>query len=372
MAKQNHRVIDADGHILEPADMWQRYMEPKFRDRAPTVKTDPDGKDRFYIEDMVLGGRTGIASLGGLGYTGDVMQYPLRYTEGKPGGFDPKIRLKDMDAEGVDAAFLYPSLGLFVGGVKDPQFSAALCRAYNRWLADYCSADPQRLFGIAMLPMFSVEAAIEEMRFARKQLGFRGGFMRPNPYHGRMVHHRVYDPFFAEAQDLEFSIGFHEGAESGMPVVAIDRYEDKPGVKHIISHSMEMMLAALSVIMCGVCERYPKVHFGFLEAGGGWMAGWLDRMDRHFNHRYVPDPDVRIAPSDYFKRQCWIAFEPVERSLPHLAEFLGPEKILWATDYPHVDGYIGAPDMIKAMPGMSEQIKLRILSEGAKGYYRLK
>ena len=87
-----------------------------------------------------------------------------------------------MDLDGIDAAFLYPSVGLFAGAVQDPDLSAALCRAYNRWLADYCKPYPDRLFGIAMLPMQSVPHAIEEMRFARKELGFKGAFLRPNPY----------------------------------------------------------------------------------------------------------------------------------------------------------------------------------------------
>src|ERR671926_318370 len=75
---------------------------------------------------------------------------------------------------------------------KTPPLAAAMCRAYNRWLADYCKPYPDRLFGIAMLPMQSVDLAIEEMRFARKSLGMRGGFLRPNPYNGRMLNHPDY------------------------------------------------------------------------------------------------------------------------------------------------------------------------------------
>ena len=116
---------------------------------------------------------------------GDTMEYK----DGKPGGFDPHKRIPDMDADGIDAAFLYPSLGLFSGAIQDPQLAAATCRAYNRWLADYCKPYPDRLFGIAMLPLQSVDLAIAEMRFAKKELGFRGGFIRPNPYNNKMIHH---------------------------------------------------------------------------------------------------------------------------------------------------------------------------------------
>ena len=106
-----------------------------------------------------------------------------------------------MDLDGIDAAFLYPSMGLFASAVHDPNLSAALCRAYNSWLTDYCKPHPDRLFGIAILPMQSVEHAIQEMKFARRELGIRGGFLRPNPYNGRLIHDPVYEPFWSAAEE---------------------------------------------------------------------------------------------------------------------------------------------------------------------------
>src|SRR4029078_6955389 len=93
---------------------------------------------------------------------------------GRKGGFDPHARIADLDLDGIDAVFLYPTMGLGRGAMEDPKFAAACFRADNRWLADYCKPYPDRLFGVAMLPMQSVDFAIEEMRFARKAIGFRG------------------------------------------------------------------------------------------------------------------------------------------------------------------------------------------------------
>ena len=123
----------------------------------------------------------------------------------------------------------------------------------------------------------------------------RGGFLRPNPYNGRMLHHPDYAPFWKEVEELDFSIGLHEGASGGMPQVGVDRFENR-GARHIISHTMEMMLAAMSVIWEGVCDRYPKVRIGFLESGGGWIAPWLDRMDRHFDDQGFNDSGPDDAP----------------------------------------------------------------------------
>src|SRR5678816_1641524 len=181
---RTYDIIDADAHVLEPLDLWEKYMDPAYRS---------------------------------------------------------------------------PSLGLFSGAISEPGLAAATCRAYNRWLADYCHPYPDRLFGVAMLPMQSIELAIEEMRFARKDLGMRGGFLRPNPYNGRMLHHPDYEPFWNEVEELDFSIGLHEGASGGMPQVGVDRFETR-GARHIISHTMEMMLAAMSVIWGGVCDRHPRVR----------------------------------------------------------------------------------------------------------------
>src|SRR6202521_748895 len=220
-----YNVVDADGHVLEPINLWDHYIDPEFRDRRPQRFTDTDGKERLKIDGKAFGGKKGLGTLGAIGARdGIVLDDNLSYEEGRPGGFDPHKRIPDMDLDGIDAAFLYPSMGLFAGAVHDPDLAAALCRAYNRWLADYCKPYPDRLFGIAMLPMQSVEHGIQEMKFARKELGMRGGFMRPNPYNDRLIHDPVYEPFWSAAEDLDFSIGFHEGASAGMPQVGIDRF----------------------------------------------------------------------------------------------------------------------------------------------------
>jgi predicted TIM-barrel fold metal-dependent hydrolase len=370
-----YNVVDADGHILEPLDLWAKYIDPKFRDRAPRVVKGDNGKERLVIEEHQVGdGRLGIGRIGGVGARQGVVEADtMAYKDGKPGGFDPHARIPDMDADGIDAAFLYPSLGLFAGGIHDPELAAATCRAYNRWLADYCKPYPDRLFGVAMLPMQDVDRAIGEMRFAKKELGFKGGFLRPNPYHGlKMMSDPMYEPFWAAAEDLDFSIGFHEGASSGMPTVGVDRFEGR-GARHIVSHTMEMMLVCLSVIWGGVCERHPKLRIGFLESGGGWIAPWLDRMDRHFDDQGFNDSGLTIRPSELFQRNCWISFEPVEGSLHALADYIGAHKIMWATDYPHPDGFFpGAPDMVKKqLVGLSAETRHQVMAGGAMGFYGL-
>jgi predicted TIM-barrel fold metal-dependent hydrolase len=374
---RKYDVIDADSHLLEPLDLWKQYLDPKFRDRAPEVFIDTDGKDRLRIEGKIIGGERGIGMAGAVGARQGEVSMNIHYEEGRKGGFDPHARIADMDMDGIDATFIYPTLGLYAGVVEDPKLAANVCRAYNRYLAEFCSAYPDRLFGVAMLPMQDVGLAIEEMRFARETLGFKSGFIRPNRYLNRKLDDRAYFPFWEVAQDLDFPLGVHEGA-GGMPAVGADRYKTW-AEKHIVGHTMEMMLACLALIWGGVCERYPRLRFAFLESGGGWIAPWLDRMDRHFEHEGLNTVEnvgeecvLKIKPSDYFRRQCFISFEPVEGCLGALAEYIGPNKILWATDYPHSDGFFpGAAAMIRKLLPNPETSR-QVLAEGAKQYYGLR
>src|SRR5439155_947038 len=268
---RTYNVIDADGHVLEPVDLWDTYIDPAYRDRAPRLFVDSDGKERLRVEGKVLGSPKGLGLIGAIGARqGAVSDATMKYVEGRKGGFDPHARIVDLDVDGIDAAFLYPSLGLFAGAIEDPKLAAAVCRAYNRWLADYCRPYPDRLFGVAMLPMQSVELAIEEMRYARRELGMRGGFLRPNPYNGRMLHHPDYAPFWAQVEELDFS------------------------------------------------------------------------------------------------------FEPVEGSLSVLADYIRPNKVLWATEHPHPGGFFpGAADLIGKRPELSAETKRQILAGGAARFYAL-
>src|ERR1700733_12267625 len=234
---RTYNVVDADGHILEPLDLWDRYIDPAYRELAPKMITDPDGNQRQLIEERIIGSSKGIGLAGAVGARdGVVCDDTMEYSQGKPGGFDPHKRIPDMDLDGIDAAFLYPTLGLSSGAIEDPPLAAACCRAYNRWLAVSCNPSPARLFGVAMLPLQSIELAIAEMRYARRELGFRVGFLRPNPYNNLLIHDPAYEPFWNAAEDLDFAIGFHEGASAGMPQGGIDRFATR-GARHIITHT---------------------------------------------------------------------------------------------------------------------------------------
>jgi len=261
--------------------------------------------------------------------------------------------------------FLFPTLGLFLGGMQDGELAAAACRAYNCWLFDYCNPYPDRLFGIAMIPMQSTKDAVAEIEYAVNQLGMRTGFIRPNPYINRPLHHPDNDPVWEAAQHHNFAIAVHASSSKTMVRLGEDRFTSGSAVIQCTSHALEMEAAVVSFVMCRICDRYPKLRVGFMEAGGEWIAGWLDRMYRFFDDQGMNDTGLTLRPSEIFRRQCFIAFEPVEKALPLLADFIGRSNILWASDYPHCDGFTDAPGLLRGL-GMAPALYQDIMHLGAK------
>jgi predicted TIM-barrel fold metal-dependent hydrolase len=364
-------VFDADTHVLEPPEFWAEYLDPEYRDRAPQFVVGDDGKERLLIEGILC-----PAPPAGLGTGGDALarrdgpRPDMSYRDGQRGGFEPRARIVDLELEGVARTALFPTLGLMTSGLGvEPAYAAALSRAYNRWLADYCSVDRSRLVGVAMTPIQRVDLAIQELAYAREELAMTSAFLRPNPYAGTLLSDPSLDPLWDVARDLDVSIAFHEGT-GGMPFVGADRVVGR-GMRHIVSHSFEMMLAALHLIWGGVCERYPELRFGFFESGGGWAVPWLDRMDRHYEEQGDQGwlTPLTVHPSEYFRRQCWISFEPPETTIAFSAERLGATHVMWASDYPHPDGFFpGATERV--LDQLPAELRSAVMVESAALFFK--
>jgi predicted TIM-barrel fold metal-dependent hydrolase len=226
-----------------------------------------------------------------------------------------------------------------------------------------------------MLPVQSVTHAIEELRVARNKLGFKAAFLRPHMYKRRVIHSPEWDPFWAEAQDLDCPISLHGGGAWPTPQAGADRFVGDPrGSAHVVIHPFEQQLACVGLIQSGVFKRFPKLRVAFLESGGGWVVPLFERLERHYDQAYFNEATrTFLRPWEYFRQNCWISFEPVERSLGLVADYIGAQNILWATDYPHVDGFFpGAPSMVeKCLVGCPDATRLAVLGGGARKFYGL-
>ncbi len=344
------RAIDADGHVQEPTETIARLLPARFRDCAPRAAVDDAGRIR-----QIVGG--------------EWMPYIPVPDSGKwempAGGHDPMLRLADMDRQGVERSVLFPTFGLAFAGLPRADVQAALCRAYDDWLAEFCAADAARLLGIAAPPQSDPSACVQEARRAIRELGFRGVMLRPNPIAGRTLQHEDWAPLWELLEAEGVPLCVHEGTTQEVPQSGRDRFTDF-ALRHVASHPHEQQLACLGLVMGGVLERHPGLRVVFLESGCGWLPSWLERMDDHAHSWGWAMPKLPLAPSDYFARQCFISCDPGERALESVVSLCGEDVVVFATDYPHPDALAGdVVGRITSRAGLSERAKAKILRENA-------
>ena len=379
MARNGFKFIDSDLHICEPVDLWLKYIEPKYKNQAP-VGTETVGA--FSDMNLLHEGRL-VNTHGATKETDDeiAMEQAERhqrmelYTEYERRGWDGDVQLDAMDREGIDMAVLYPSRGLAANGKDygDDGLANAVVRAYNDWLSDFCQADPERLYGAAMVLPQDVDATIAEITRSVRELDFKAIYIRPNPVRGRNWHDPVYDPLWSTCQELEILVGFHEGTPCTLPCAVGERFdgrnEDLWMTEHVARHPVEMMYAILCMIMGGVLERFPELKVAFLEANCSWVPYYIWRMDEHFEVRERRARKfLSLLPSEYFRRSCFVSIEADEEVAADAIERIG-DCIVFSTDFPHPDcAFPQATDTFLAQP-FSDEAKRRILWDNPRRMY---
>ena len=365
-------VADSDMHIFEPADLWQRYIDPAYRHVAPVGLAEMRRDMRVKVKSSVMLRMGPVRPADPKAESAWRADYDSAYTESEKRGWDPDSQLDAMNKEGLDLAVLFPTRGLFVLGLDTPQmvgadglepeFAAAIARAYNDWLHDFCRAHPDRMFGAAMVAPHDVDAAVKEARRCVEKLDFKAIFLAPGCVGRRPWHDRYYDPLWAECERLGIPVAFHGGGQTYLkPDFSLEVF-DKLMMWHTFSQPLGIMTVAVSLTAGGVLERFPHLRVALLEGNCSWAPWLFYRLDEHYEWlgRFEA-PELRHKPSEYLKRNCFLSVEADETTVTQYVDVFGDDNLVFSTDYPHADSkYPHAVESFLQLP-LSKESQRKIL-----------
>jgi len=322
----NLQVISADSHVVEPADLWETRLDRKFRDRAPRVVRNSQGR---WVLSAPGCAELGVAGLFAAGKRGAELQefFKKGYEAARPGGWDPMERNKDQELDRVLAEVVYTSNGMPLYSIPDPELQMACFRTFNDWVAEYCAAAPKRIYGIALISLADINLGIKELERCRK-MGLRGAMISNDPV--LTYDSPAYDPFWKAASDLRMPVSLHivttaKAHQAGPP--------DRVATMTIrIEHVFQSQCRLAIILLSGVPERFPALQLVSTENDIGWLPYFLYRLD----HTYWVADLPPLKPSEYARRQLFATFQDDPLGVA-LHSYFGDDNFMWASDYPHTD-----------------------------------
>jgi predicted TIM-barrel fold metal-dependent hydrolase len=409
-------VFDSDSHVVEPPELWEKYLDPDFRTLGKHALWREEGRTGAYLKvngeifrDTANPNlprhalwRPGM-SWDDIGDLDPYTRHPIN-----EGARDPQVRLSDMDAMGVAQALLYPTWfaeGFFL--VSDPDVAYALARAYNDWIADFCKAAPRRLFAAAILPLQHMDFALEELQRVAAIPCFRGVFLRPMFLENRYLNHPYYDPLWAELERLGVTAAVHATPGLWNPEWTshgpfFEKMKDRlaqtpiPGggggpfaggsigpmgttgftaatplghpLAPILSYWLDNHLfVASTLIGYTVMERYPAMKVVVAHGKASWMQEVLEKMEA--STRVIPllhHYPVSTEPEEMWEHgNVMLGFDAEERLIRKLPQDFA-HKVVWGSRYPHHDT-TSARDAIAQLrdSGVPEPMIARMMGENA-------
>ncbi len=339
MAK-DYDVIDADGHITEEDNQLRDYMEAPYRNRQATIYP----RDNW---DRSLGGTLGEVAA------------------------DAKTWLDAMDKGGVSTAVLFPTGGLGIGLIREPDFAVAVCKAWNNFVSEAFQKVSPRLKGVALVPFQDIPEGVKELRRAVQELGLVG-VMLPAVGLRQPLGHEDYWPIYEAAENLDCMVGVHATVRSpeNFGAATFDQFIDV----HTLSHAFAQMMQMTSLVLRGVLDRFSALRIAFMEAGCSWAPYWAGRMDEEWEMRgKVEAPLCKKKPSDYVRSgRVYFHAEDYEPLIGATARYLSPDVLYYASDWPHWDSEFPANiEHLGKREDLSPDDKKWLLADTAKKLYKL-
>src|SRR5438093_4948808 len=369
LAKHGFRVMDSDLHVMEPRTLWDDYLDPKFRGRI-TAMPGAYGDVRAHVDGKVLPPYADRPER--------QRAWSLRLNRPEASrlklGTKPTDALEAMDIEGIDVGILFrtwATQAINIDGLE-PAFGAAMARAWNRWIGDFCQERPDRLKASGLVPLHDIDLALTEARFAVKELGAVTLVLPSHMVENRPLYDRYFDPLWQLAQDMDVAVSFH-GNHAAYAEHLAKRYLDNHVLSHACGQPVEMMLALGAVVTGGVLSRFPGLRMAFLEGNCGWLPWWLWALDERWEvwgDRELFEQDAK--PSELFRRQCFVSAEPEEELAKYVVAELGDDNLVLSTDSPHDDSrFPHAIDGFLAAAHLSPDTKRKVLWDNCARLYKL-
>ena len=362
-------LISVDDHIAEPADMFAAHVPARFRDLAPRVVEDDDGRQQWVYGDL-RGRNLGLNAVAGKPREMFGID-AARYDEMRPGCFNVDERVRDMNAGGQLAGLNFPNWTGFSGQVlnqgPDPDVNLIMVQAYNDWHIDeWCGAYPDRFIPCGVLPLWDPALAAAELRRLAAK-GCHAVTFSENPEALGMpsIHSRAWDPLFGAASDEGTVLCCHLGSSSR----AVPVSSDAPPSVQMTASSASTISTLVEFIWAEFWDDFPNLRVSLTEGDVGWIPYFLWRAehvhDRHsgWTMRKFADGD---GPTEVFKRHLITCFidDPVGIELLH---HLNVDQLCWESDFPHSDGtWPNAPERLAVrLDGLPEETVRKITHENA-------
>jgi predicted TIM-barrel fold metal-dependent hydrolase len=331
-------VISSDCHAGLPSEVYREWLDPEYRDAFAEYL-----KARAAME----------ADLAERGLRNEEFaeEWESENAEGLRGGWNADRRDRELDADGVVGEVIFPDADAVTGGASAP-FGAGLgasaevppdllmagARAHNRWLAELCSTNPVRRAGVAIVPIFDVDAAVAEIRRARGS-GLRGGVLIPSMWQPHEPYHDTkYDSVWAACAELEMPVHVHSGAADRTS------YGEHVGI-YVAEVRWWSIRPLWFLLWAGVFERFPALRFVTTECGAFWAPDLLWTSDIVYDREHAAKKlgkqlteHLTMRPSEYFDRNCFIGASNTRRRELARRYEIGVANLMWGNDFPHPEG----------------------------------
>jgi len=371
-------LIDSDRHVVEPSTVWEgvdgfevNYIHDtyeKMGERAEkigsfaAIQLPPDIYIGKYLILNNWGDREKIASA-----------YKSKNIQKKLGsGMTSDKQILSMNDSEIEQAAIFPSFAMYIVNHAQVPADVSLkyAHSYNNWLKEYCSFNPERLKAVGVVSRHEPKNMVEQLDKVIEN-GWTSITLRPEVIAGRVLGHEDYNDFWSACEKHNIAVAFHGGTNLHAPTAGTDRFTSRFAM-HACSHPMEAQMAFVSLLESGVLERHPRLKFAFLEAGASWVPHWLWRLDNICYPEFptLVEENIKMLPSEYFKRQCWVGIELGEPCLREVIDLIGHDKLLYGSDFPHPDHlHFTTEDIAQQLNELDEKELQAVLEQNAIDFY---